>query len=215
MSSCLINSGPRMARRSYWRRPETTRTTESCPRLDVGYLSARGCLHPGWSGISQGILGNGATSFILVAEVGQLQLSWHSHLAGEDECVDTAETVAIAYAPCRFGGSRPYFICPGDGCGRRVTKLYLANRYFLCRHCNQLAYASRYERPWQRASRRANKLRQRLGIAEIAAPLPEMPTGMLAGTYARLLDEVLQAEIRAIEACTNRFQWFVARIGKP
>ena len=43
----------------------------------------------------------------LVAEVGQLQLSWHSHLAGEDECVDTAETVAIAYAPCRFGGSRP------------------------------------------------------------------------------------------------------------
>ena len=78
------------------RKNRARRTTESCPRLDVGYLSARGCLHPGWSGISQGILGNGATSFILVAEVGQLQLSWHSHLAGEDECVDTAETVAIA-----------------------------------------------------------------------------------------------------------------------
>ena len=187
------------------RKNRARRTTESCPRLDVGYLSARGCLHPGWSGISQGILGNGATSFILVAEVGQLQLSWHSHLAGEDECVDTAETVAIAYAPCRFGGSRPYFICPGDGCWRRVTCAGIATSSLTPAGTNDLG----------NASRRANKLRQRLGIAEIAAPLPEMPTGMLAGTYARLLDEVLQAEIRAIEACTNRFQWFVARIGKP
>jgi hypothetical protein len=50
----------------------------------------------------------------------------------------------------RFGGSRAYFICPGphDGtdCGRRITKLRLSGRYFLCRHCNALAYASQYSR---------------------------------------------------------------------
>ena len=38
------------------------------------------------------------------------------------------ETVRIVRVPCRFGGTRPYFICPGvvNGipCGRRVVKLH-------------------------------------------------------------------------------------------
>src|SRR5215471_7986037 len=52
----------------------------------------------------------------------------------------------------------------GVGCGRRLAKLYLVNRYFACRHCHQLVYTSPYEKqPWQRALRRANKLKQRFG----------------------------------------------------
>jgi hypothetical protein len=45
-----------------------------------------------------------------------------------------------------------------------VAKLYVSKCYFLCWHCNRLAYASQYEPPWQWARRRANKLRHRLGI---------------------------------------------------
>ena len=128
-----------------------------------------------------------------------------------------AETVAIVHLHCRFGGSRAYFICPGpeDGtdCGRRVTKLHLARCYFLCRHCNQLAYASQYEHPWQRALRRANKLRQRLGIdVGIAEPLPEKPKGMWVRTYACLLDEILRAEISANEARANRLNRLLAQV---
>ena len=119
-----------------------------------------------------------------------------------------AETIPIVHLPCRFGGTRAYFICPGPGdgtdCGRRTTKLYLSRRYCLCRHCNKLAYASQYERPWQRALRRANKLKQRLGIdVGIAEPFPDKPKGMWARTYVCLLDEILQAEILAHEAQAN------------
>jgi hypothetical protein len=93
-----------------------------------------------------------------------------------------------------------------------VIKLYLARRYFLCRHCGQIVYASPYEQPWQRAFRRANKARQRLDFAGVA--VPEKPKRMTVRTYARLLEEVLQAEIAADEAYTEWLQRFVARVGK-
>jgi hypothetical protein len=119
-----------------------------------------------------------------------------------------AETIPIVYLPCRFGGSRPFFICPGPGngtdCGRRITKLHLSCRYFLCRHCNQLAYASQFEQPWQRALRRANKLKQRLGIdVGIGDQFPEKPKGMWTRTFDYLLAEMLETELLAYEAQAN------------
>jgi aerobic-type carbon monoxide dehydrogenase small subunit (CoxS/CutS family) len=91
--------------------------------------------------------------------------------------------------------------------------LHLSARYFLCRHCNKLAYASQYEQPWKRALRRANKPKQRLGIdVEIAEPFPEKPKGMWVRTYGCVLDEMLQAEILADEAQANRFQRLLAQL---
>ena len=102
----------------------------------------------------------------------------------------------------------------GTDCGRRVTKLHLSNRYFLCRHCTKLAYASQFETSWQRALRRANKLKQRLGIGVgIAEPLPDKPKGMWARTYGCLLDEILKAEMLANEAQANRFQRLLEQVG--
>jgi hypothetical protein len=136
---------------------------------------------------------------------------------GDGEWEDVAETIPIVYLGCRFGGHRAYFICPGPGdgtnCGRRVNKLHLSHRYFLCRHCNRLAYASQYERPWQRALRRANKLKQRLGIGVgIAEPLPNKPKRMWVRTYGRLLDELLQAETSADEARATMFNRLLAQV---
>jgi hypothetical protein len=88
----------------------------------------------------------------------------------------------------------------GKLCGRRVTKLYLSNGRFLCRHCCHLVYAYDYERPWQRASRRARKLRQRLDITR--AGVMEKTKNMTISVYAKQLDAVLEAEIKAIEAGT-------------
>src|SRR5262249_48889761 len=124
---------------------------------------------------------------------------------------DMAETIPIVYLRCRFGGSRAYFICPGPGsgtdCGRRITKLHLSCRHFLCRGCNRLPYASQYEQPWKRALRRVNKLKQRLSInVGIGDPLPEKPKGMWARTFNHLLAEMLEAEILAYEAQANMFK---------
>ena len=138
-------------------------------------------------------------------------------VVGDGGCEEMAETISIVHLRCRFGGSRAYFICPGPGdgtdCGRRIAKLHLSRRYFLCRHCNKLDYASQFERPWQRALRRANKLKQRLGIdVGLAESFPDKPKGIWARTYGRLLDEILQAEILANEAKAKRFKRVLAQV---
>jgi hypothetical protein len=143
------------------------RTVECYWMLNVNQLSEKGCLRPGCSSTCRWIVNNEVVSLNLRAEAQRLHLSYTVRV-GDGEREDMVETIAIVHLPCRFGGSRAYFICPGPGdgteCGRRVTKLHLSRRYFLCRHCNQLTYASQYEQPWERALRRASKLKQRLGI---------------------------------------------------
>ena len=99
-----------------------------------------------------------------------------------------------------------------------MTKLYLVNRYFLCRHCAGLVYASPYEqKPWQRALRRARLLRQRLGSADTGLDgtldgAPEKPVAMSVNIYAQSLDAILQAEIQAYQGRADWTRRFVARI---
>jgi hypothetical protein len=183
------------------------KTVESYRMLDVNQLSEKGCLRPGWSSRCQWINGDEVASSInLRAESERLHLSYAIRVRG-GEWEDVAEVISIVHVPCRFGGSRAYFICPGPGdrtdCGQRVAKLYLSRRYFLCRQCNQLTYASQFERPWQRALRRANKLKQRLGIDVDAESFPDKPEGMWTRTFDGLLNDILQAEILANEAKVN------------
>ena len=195
------------------RKDRARKTVESYLTLDVNQLSEKGCLRPGCSSTCRWIVGNEVVSLNVRAEAERLSLSYTVRV-GNGEWEDIVETIPIIHRHCRFGGSRAYFICPGPGdgteCGRRITKLHLSRLYFLCRHCNQLAYACQYERPWQRALRRANKLKQRLGIdVGIAEPFPDKPKGMWVRTYACLLDEILQAEIRVTEAQANRIKRLV------
>lgn len=55
--------------------------------------------------------------------------------------------IPLTTTPCYFGGKRYWFKCPwyanGVYCGKRVGVLYLSNKYFACRHCNNLSYNSR------------------------------------------------------------------------
>src|SRR5262245_20720748 len=115
--------------------------------------------------------------------------------------------------PCRFGGVRPYFVCPcvvgGVVCRRRVAKLYGAGAYFLCRHCYRLAYASQREDRYDRALRRANRIRVRLGGEPgMASQFPARPKGMHHQTYERLRSAAINAEISADE----RLAFLVARL---
>jgi hypothetical protein len=183
------------------------KTLESYRMLDVNQLSEMGCLQPGWFSTCQWTDGSEVFSIRLRAQAERLHLRYKVRVGGGG-WENMAETIPIVHLHCRFGGSRPFFICPGPGfgtdCGRRVAKLHFSSRYFLCRHCLRLAYSSQYEQPWKRALRRVNKKRRRLGIsAGIAKPLPEKPKGMWTRTYGRLLDEILQAEILAHEGQAN------------
>lgn len=102
----------------------------------------------------------------------------------------------VVWSGAGFGKAdqlRPWFVCPGDGCGRRAAILYFDDEAdpprLACRACSGLAYPSQREGELARARRRAEKLRARLG------PHPEVakPKGMRHQTFVRLGREYLAA----------------------
>jgi hypothetical protein len=120
-----------------------------------------------------------------------------SGLGGEWE--DVQEPVPLSWTACNFGGERPWFVCPGAGCGRRVALLYGPGRYFLCRHCYELVYESQREDKMYRALRRAQKIRKHLGgSAYMMEPFPEKPKGMHLNTYMRMFWEHHEAEMEQL-----------------
>lgn len=122
-----------------------------------------------------------------------LSYSHRSRLGGEWE--DVEEPVSLERTACNFGGERPWFICPGVACGRRVAVLYGLGKYFLCRHCYDLSYSSQRRDKKDRALRRAQKIRIRLGgSVAMTEPFPKRPKGMHHDTYMRLFWKHNEAE---------------------
>jgi len=195
-------------------------TVEGCRSIDVNRLQRAGCLRTGWWGGWQWTRDSEKVASInLRAEAERLHLSYRVRIGG-GEWEEVAEIVRIVRVPCRLGGARPYFLCPGVvngvNCGRRVARLHGPGRYFLCRHCYRLAHASQSESRWDRALRRANKIRQRLGGAPgMAAPFPARPKGMWQRTYERLREETFEAEMVADEAFETQTMRLLARIDTP
>lgn len=55
--------------------------------------------------------------------------------------------IRLEWTPTNYGGLRPWFLCPGEGCGhRRVAILYGPTLPLLCRLCRGLVYASQKRR---------------------------------------------------------------------
>jgi hypothetical protein len=109
------------------------------------------------------------------------------------------QRVPIAWAACRFGGRRPWFVFPvssgGRYCGRRVAVLYGAGELFACRHCYGLAYLSQQESPLDRSLSQAQKIRFRLGGSPSTFDaFPEKPRRMHRRTYDRLRAQGEKAE---------------------
>lgn len=195
-------------------------TVESCRSIDVNRLHRAGYLVPGWWGDWEWKRDGERVAWISMrAEENRLVLSYN-YRRNDEEWQSVEQPVPTIQVPCRFGGTRPYFICPGvvNGvtCGRRVVKLYGPGRYFLCRHCYGLAYASQSEGAWDRPLRRANTIRMRLGgDPGMAAPFPERPKGMWRRTYDCLRDDAFKAELLADQAFAIRAERLLARLDGP
>ena len=105
--------------------------------------------------------------------------------------------VLLEWTGCHYGGRRPWFICPGKGCGRRVAVLYDGG-VLACRRCYRLVYESQREASYLRALHRAQAIRLRLGgSANMTEPFPAKPTGMHWRTYRRLFQEAEDADGRS------------------
>ena len=104
------------------------------------------------------------------------------------------DDLLVEWTDCHYGGSRPWFVCPRKGCGRRAALLYWSSG-FACRKCLGLAYESQNEQPLDRLSRRVAKYRSRLVARD--GMRDQRPARMHQKTYFGLLDAIDQAAERA------------------
>src|SRR5215204_2558297 len=76
-------------------------------------LRKAGCLTTGWAGGWQWTEAGERVAWIqLRAEGDYLQLEYRVRASG-DEWYPISEAVRILHVPGRYGGERPFFICPG------------------------------------------------------------------------------------------------------
>lgn len=190
-------------------RLEARNTTEDLHRLDLNTLRRDGLLTPGLDFDLTWRHHERVLRVIHVeVEPERLFLS-HPFRMRDGDFQITRYPVPLTTTPCGAGGERTWFQCPVPGCGRRVGALY-GGPLFACRHSYRLAYPSQRARPWERAARRANRIRSRLGWTEGILVHPERvkPRGMHWRTFFRLqaehdalVDTALQgidAQLRAI-----------------
>jgi len=176
------------------RRAKSKYTTSSFRALDIRRLQSDGVLQPGCiSAAPFPVDGAEAASIELRSEPDRVWLTYILR-RGPDCWQSPNFPVTVERTPCHYGGSRPWFRCPLNGCGRRVAILY-AGAVFACRHCYRLGYPSQREALHARALRRTRAIRVKLGGSpSFSQPFPAKPKGMHRRTYRRLRSKAHQAE---------------------
>lgn len=175
--------------------------------LDVRWLQRQQCLEPGES-IARYFHDRrtGPEEVRIDVRVGYLVLAYTVRIHGQKP-YQIASLVPLDWSNCHFGGRRPWFICPNPECRRRVAMLY-GNGVFACRRCHDLAYDCQREAADDRALRRTNKIRHRLGWRSGTLSPPGFdvdpswvcykPKGMHRSTYRRLVEAHNAFSYRAI-----------------
>lgn len=137
-------------------------TTDEYRSIDVRWLRREGLLASGISRRIKWSRGGEVTGSINIqSEPGRVVLDYRQRDHG-GEWQAEKYPVYLDTTPCHMGGVRHWFICPARGCGRRVAMLY-GGAVFACRHCHRLAYPSQREKPGDRAARRADRIRDKMG----------------------------------------------------
>lgn len=172
-------------------------TTEDSMAIDVRCWRKAGLLTPGASFVTQWHrAGKEVGSIRVRAQSGCVELSYrHRSIGGEWK--EAHYPVVLEWMPCNAGGQRPWFRCPVWSCGRRVAILY-NNGLFACRHCCELAYPSQRKSNAERAARKANRIRKKLGWQPgLFSPKGGKPKGMHWRTFLRLTTEYQMRDRRA------------------
>lgn len=136
--------------------------TDDMRALDVRELQRRRLLTPGNS-LTWSWSRNGETTATinLTVRADRVSLHYRQRERGGD-WRPMNYPVRLAWTACNFGGRRAWWLCPAAGCGRRVAVLF-GGAVFACRHCHRLAYRCQRETDDDRTTRRAERLRYRLG----------------------------------------------------
>ncbi|NOT13785.1 MAG: hypothetical protein HOP23_18490 [Methylococcaceae bacterium] len=161
--------------------------TEDYRSIDIRRWQRDGYLVPGryldWQWLQNG---EKVAAISVKVETGRLRLIYY-YRSNDAEWENLDYPVSLQTTACHYGRERYWFTCPAVGCGRRVAVLFLGGKIFACRHCYRLVYKSQRETADDRASRRAETIRRRLGWqAGILNLEGDKPKGMHWRTFERL-----------------------------
>ena len=163
-----------------WERIAAKDVTDRQNSLDVRYLHRMGCLKLGAAGSLKWSLAGtvvGSISYFMITD----KIIFHYLFRRGEEWEPVIQEVTLTWTPCNYGGWRPWFLCQ---CGRRVALLYSGAKYFLCRHCHSLSYASRNESKDKRTLRRIIKIYEKMGPWRFLGSVPaKKPKGMHTNTF--------------------------------
>jgi len=169
----------------FWRY-DSKATTSHYRTIDVRKWNRRDLLVPGnsfsWQWSRDGEV---VASIQVSVETDRVNLAYR-HRNGTNDWENVTYPINLNWTSCNLGGKRPWFCCPARNCRRRVAILY-GGAIFACRHCYRLAYPSQREALYDRAARRADKIRDRLGWEPgILNGEGLKPNGMHWKTFERL-----------------------------
>jgi hypothetical protein len=193
-------------------------TTENGLTLTLSKLFRDGLFRPGcawggslvWTNTTTGErVGSIGYEAHLSQESGRVRLKYTT-TQWDGERRESDYWIELETTPQPFGGRRWWFVCPRTG--RRAAKLYLPNGAFTfaSRRAYRLAYRSQRETTYDRALRRAFKLRGKLGADGGIGDYIPKPKWMRWPTYDRKLaeifaaDEVVDAHLCAFVGKLNR-----------
>lgn len=176
-------------------RPPGKITVDVALSLDVRALQRTGLMQSGSWFVAPWVNGRGVAPITVEVEDSAVRLHLPAEVCGAAVELRSC-LIQLDTTPCDFGGQRSWFTCPTLGCGRRAALLYFARIAFACRTCCELAYPSQRERAPDRALRRAQMLRRRLGgSASVLVPFPAKPPRMHWRTYEALRSEAMDREV--------------------
>ena len=183
-------------------------TTEDFMPIDIRRWQREGVLTPGTAFTCHRTCDDKMIGSIRVRAESDHVILIYRHQRGGGEWKDKSYPVYLEWTSCNFGGQRPWFLCPARGCGKRIAILY-GGAIFACRHCHQLAYPSQREENYDRAARRADKIRERLGWEQGILNLKgyRKPEGMHWRTFERLNCEHDAYVDESLAGIANKFGW--------
>lgn len=114
-------------------------------------------------------------------------------------------TVHVAYSACRFGGTRPWFICPH--CQSRVGSLLFFNHQIGCRHCLNTCYASENKSPMDRQHQKEQKALAKLGVDSYSEliwfDVLRKPKGMHLSTFEKRKQQLTSIHFQSARLMTE------------
>jgi hypothetical protein len=179
-------------------------TVDNYRSIDIRKWRREGLLTPG-TAFKAKWLRDGESEGTIQVLVAEKCLILTYRYRDSNDWIDANYPIDIEWTRCNLGGKRPWFRCPAQRCGHRVAVLY-GGAIFACRNCYRLAYPSQRENVGVRATRKADKIRDRLGWEPgILNGEGWKPKGMHWQTFERLRRIHNELVNRSLKEATSRF----------